>query len=91
VSSHMSGSPVRQCVMPSDEIIAVNGVRTSSLNGLKTSLKNKAGTDVELTISHEGIVHRHTVKLVSAPQHGVKLEGKGNARWRAYLATRQSE
>lgn len=91
VSSHLSDSPIRHCVMPSDEIIAVDGVRTSSLHGLKTSLKNKAGTEVELTISHEGIVHQHTVSLVSAPQHGVKLEGKGNARWRAYLATRQDE
>ena len=90
VSSHLKGSPVRHCVMPSDEIIAVDGVRTSSLKTLKTSLKGKAGTDVQLMVSHEGIIHQHAVKPIASPQHGVKLEGKGNARWRAYIATRQS-
>ena len=75
----------------SDEIVAVNGVRTSSMNALKTSLKGKAGSEVKLMVSHEGMLHEHTVKIVSAPQHGVKLEGKGNARWRAYLATRQTQ
>ena len=90
VTSHINGSPVRHCIMPSDEIIAVNGVRTSSVKALKTSLKGKAGTKVKLMVSHEGIIHEHTVSPVSTPQHGVKLDGKGNARWRAYIATRQS-
>ena len=91
VTSHLAGSPIRHCVMPSDEIVAVNGVRTSSMNALKTSLKGKAGSEVKLMVSHEGMLHEHTVKLVTAPQHGVKLEGKGNARWRAYIATRQTQ
>jgi predicted metalloprotease with PDZ domain len=90
VTSHINGSPVRHCIMPSDEIIAVNGVRTSSVKALKTSLKGKAGTKVKLMVSHEGIIHEHTVSPVSTPRHGVKLDGKGNARWRAYIATRQS-
>ncbi len=91
VTSHLAGSPIRHCVMPSDEIVAVNGVRTSSMNALKTSLKGKAGSEVKLMVSHEGMLHEHTVEIVSAPQHGVKLEGKGNARWRAYIATRQTQ
>jgi hypothetical protein len=41
-------------------------------------------------VSHEGIIHEYTVSPVSTPRHGVKLDGKGNARWRAYIATRQS-
>ena len=43
-----------------------------------------------MMVSHEGIIHQHAVKPIASPQHGVKLEGKGNARWRAYIATRQS-
>ena len=91
VTSHLKGSPVRHCIMPSDEIVAVDGVRTSSVKALKTSLKGKVGTEVKLMVSHEGIIHEHTISPVSTPQHGVKLDGKGNARWRAYIATRQSD
>ncbi|MBT5392119.1 MAG: M61 family metallopeptidase [Euryarchaeota archaeon] len=90
VTSHLKGSPVRHCVMPSDEIVAVDGLRTTSLKTLKTSLKGKAGTEVKLMVSHEGVIHQYLVTPVSLPQHGVKLEGKGNTRWRAYIATRQS-
>lgn len=89
-TSHHTGSPVRHCVMPGDEIVAVDGVRTSSTNKLNTSLKGKANSEVTLMISHEGIVKEHTVKISGAPQHGVKLDGKGNARWRSYIETRQS-
>lgn len=89
-TSHHTGSPVRHCVMPGDEIVAVDGVRTSSTNKLKTSLKGKANSKVNLMISHEGILKEHTVKISGAPQHGVKLDGKGNARWRSYIETRQS-
>lgn len=91
LTSHQAGSPIRHCVMPGDEIIAVDGLRTSTTKGLQTALKGKAGRPVELTISHEGTLHQHAVTPSAAPQHGVKLDGKGNARWRAYLATRQSE
>jgi predicted metalloprotease with PDZ domain len=90
VTSHLKDSPIRHCIMPSDEIIAVDGVRTSSTKALKTSLKGKAGKEVKLMVSHEGIIHQHTISAVPSPQHGVKLDGKGNARWRAYIATRQS-
>ena len=89
-TSHHTGSPVRHCVMPGDEIVAINGLRTPTAKKLATSLKGKAGTEVTLMISHEGIIHEHHVLVSSAPQHGVKLEGKGNARWRSYIETRQS-
>ena len=90
VTSHLSGSPVRQHVMPGDEIVAIDGIRTASLKGLKTSLKGKAGQQVELMSSHEGIIQSHKVQPLPSPQHGVKLDGKGNSKWKSYIATRQS-
>ena len=65
VTSHLSGSPLRQHVMPGDEIVAIDGIRTASLKGLKTSLKGKAGQQVELMSSHEGIIQSHKVQPLS--------------------------
>jgi predicted metalloprotease with PDZ domain len=90
VTTHQSGSPIRHCVMPGDEIIALDSIRTSSLKELKTALKGKAGQPVELMTCHEGIIQSHTVQPGNPPQNGVKLDGKGNSKWKSYIETRQS-
>ena len=90
VSTHMAASPLRLEIMPGDEIVAIDGLRTSNLKSLETALKGKSGQAVAITYAHEGIIREHTLSLPSPPHHNVKLVGKGNNKWRAYIATRQT-
>ena len=91
LGSHMSGSPVRDHLMPGDEIVAINGLRTATTGALETALKGMIGTEVTITYAHEGTLCEFNIMLPSAPNHGVKLAGKGNNRWRSYIATRQAD
>lgn len=90
VSTHMAGSPLRHLLMPGDEIIAINGMRTASTKALETALKGQVDQEVTITYAHEGIIRECTLKLSEGPKHNVKLVGKGNKNWRSYIATRQS-
>lgn len=77
--------------MPGDEIVAINGLRTATTGALETALKGMIGTEVTITYAHEGTLCEFKIMLPSAPNHGVKLAGKGNNRWRSYIATRQAD
>jgi predicted metalloprotease with PDZ domain len=90
VSTHMSESPLRHLLMPGDEIIAINGMRTASTKALETALKGQVDQEVTITYAHEGMIRECTLKLSEGPKHNVKLVGKGNKNWRSYIATRQS-
>lgn len=89
ITTHQAGSPLREILMPGDEIIAINGRRTDSNKILTSSLKGQSGKDCNIMYNHQGIVKSVDVKMVSKIQHRVKLVGKGNQKWRDYIATRQ--
>ena len=91
VSTHMAASPLRMTLMPGDEIIALDGRRTPSMKSIESALKGKIGREVELTYAHEGMLCTCSIALPAAPRHNVKLSGKGNQRWRDYIATRQEK
>ena len=91
VSTHMAASPLRMTLMPGDEIIALDGRRTPSMKSIESALKGKIGREVELTYAHEGMLCTCSITLPAAPRHNVKLSGKGNQRWRDYIATRQEK
>ncbi|RJU81017.1 MAG: M61 family peptidase [Candidatus Poseidoniales archaeon] len=90
VTSHQQNSPLRKILMPGDEIIAINGFRVNSNNLLNKYLKGLVDCDTEITFNHEGIVQTCTVSLPSQPTKNVKLDGKGNKKWKDYIATRQT-
>ena len=87
----MAASPLRMTLMPGDEIIALDGRRTPSMKSIESALKGKIGREVELTYAHEGMLCTCSITLPAAPRHNVKLSGKGNQRWRDYIATRQEK
>ena len=89
VTTHHTGSPIREIVMPGDEIISLNGFRCSNAKSLQSCLKGNAGNTAELIFSHEGIITSAMIEIASQPHHRVKLKGKGNQKWRDYIATRQ--
>lgn len=91
ISTHMAGSPLRNTIMPGDEIVAIDGLRTPTTKSLETALKGKIGKEVRITFTHEGTLRTHSLKLDEPPKHNVKLSGKGNAKWRSYIETRQNK
>ena len=76
VTSHLSGSPVRQHVMPGDEIVAIDGIRTASLKGLKRLSKAKQDNKSNLCQVMKESFNRIRFNPLPSPQHGVKLDGK---------------
>jgi predicted metalloprotease with PDZ domain len=89
VTSHQTGSPLRELLMPGDEIIAINGRRTDSKNKLNSSLKGQNGKKANIIYNHEGIVKSVEIIMVGKVQHKVKVDGKGNQKWRDYISSRQ--
>jgi len=89
ITTHHKGSPLRTMTQAGDELVGFNDLRVKSSQHLSSLLQGKEGTDVKLMICHEGSLREINLELPAAPSHGVKLSGKGNAAWRAYIATRQ--
>jgi hypothetical protein len=75
--------------MPGDEIIAINGRRTDSKNRLNSSLKGQKGKMANIIYNHEGVVKSVEIMMLGKVHHKVKLDGKGNQKWRDYISSRQ--
>jgi predicted metalloprotease with PDZ domain len=89
VTSHQTDSPLRELLMPGDEIIAINGRRTDSKSKLNSSLKGQKGKQANVIYNHEGVVKSVDLLMVEKVHHKVKIDGKGNQKWRNYISTRQ--
>tara|TARA_B100001564_G_scaffold118774_1_gene99029 strand:+ start:148 stop:1788 length:1641 start_codon:yes stop_codon:yes gene_type:complete len=91
ITTYQAGSPLRNLTQVGDEVVSVDGVRIKSVAHLKKLIGGRAGDEVKLDITHEGILTTTTLVLPSSPQHGVTLKGKGNQRWKAWITTRQAK
>jgi predicted metalloprotease with PDZ domain len=88
VSSHQADSPLRQLIMPGDELISINRLRINSVKSLKSILQKLDPSNVEICYSHEGVINFDKIDLRIEPELKNKLDGKGNAKWRDYIASR---
>ena len=77
--------------MPGDEIIAVDNIRTNNVSKLKNITKKMNPDNVKITYNHEGIVNDLIINLIPEPAIKNKISGKGNAKWRDYISTRQTK
>ena len=91
ITTYQAGSPLRNITQVGDEVISVDGVRIKSVAHLKKLIGGRAGEEINLDITHEGILTTTTLVLPTSPQHGVTLKGKGNQRWKAWITTRQAK
>ena len=82
---------LRKNTQVGDELVSVDGVRIKSVAHLKKLIGGRAGDEVNLDITHEGILSTVTLVVPPSPQHGVTLKGKGNQRWKAWITTRQAK
>ena len=88
VTSHRKDSPLRNVMMPGDEIISINSLRTTKITKLKKILSNLEPNGVDISFTHEGIVHTKKVNLQIENELQGKLNGDGNKKWRDYISTR---
>jgi len=88
VSSHQSNSPLRELIMPGDELISINRLRINSVKSLKSILAKLEPSNVEICYNHEGIIKLDKIDLRIEPELKNKLNGNGNAKWRDYIASR---
>ena len=88
VSSHQADSPLRQLIMPGDELISINRLRINSVKSLKSILQKLDPSNVEICYSHEGVINFDKIDLRIEPELKNKLNGKGNAKWRDYITSR---
>lgn len=89
ITTYHSESPLRELTEVGDELLAIDSVRIRSTAHLQRLLKGRIGDSVTLEMTHEGILREVNLELPSSPRHGVMLKGKGNARWAAWIRTRQ--
>jgi len=90
ITTFHAGSPMRLLAEVGDEIVAVDGLRVASATHLSKLLQGRADQPTSLSIVHEGVLRVVTVTPSAPPQHGTNLSGKGNDRWRSWIASRQS-
>ena len=88
VASHQSNSPLRELIMPGDELISINRLRINSVKSLKSILAKLEPSNVEICYNHEGIIKLDKIDLRIEPELKNKLNGNGNAKWRDYIASR---
>ena len=88
VISHQTDSPLRELIMPGDELISINRLRINNIKSLKAILAKLDPSNVEICYSHEGVIHLDKIDLRIEPDLKNKLHGKGNAKWRDYIASR---
>jgi len=88
VSSHQTDSPLRNLIMPGDELVAINKVRIKDVKSMKNLLAKLDPSNVELCYTHEGIVKIDKIDLRIEPELKNKLDGKGNKKWHSYISSR---
>ena len=88
VSSHQNNSPLRELIMPGDELISINRLRINGVKSLKSILSKLDPSNVEICYNHEGIINFSNIDLRVEPELRNILDGKGNTKWREYLSTR---
>ena len=90
VKSLAPASPVRNVLIPGDEIISIDGIRVSDSKSLKEVLKGRISTDVDLSYARHGIMASAEVEVAASPDAQVLLKGEGNRLWQAMLASNQA-
>ena len=90
ITTYHQGSPLRHLTQVGDEIVAVDGLRVKSSSHLSKLLLGKVGEPTSLDVVHEGVLASIEVSPGAPPGHGVKLNGKGNEKWRLWIKTRQA-
>ena len=79
-------SPLRDIIIPDDELIALDGIRIRSRKSLKATLRGKADATAIITISRHDSIMEMPVTVGETPKHLATLTGTGNRLWKTLIS-----
>ena len=88
VTKVRSDSPLRDLLIPDDEIVAIDGNRVGSNKSLGAVLKGRTGKDVDVLVSRHGSLIEMSCNVKAKPRHKTVLTGKGNQLWKSLIASK---
>ena len=86
ISKVEASSPLRDLIIPNDELVALDGIRVRSRKSLKAALKGKADTLVKVTLARHDIIMEISTTAGTTPKHSATLTGTGNRLWKALIS-----
>jgi predicted metalloprotease with PDZ domain len=86
ISKVEASSPLRDLIIPNDELVALDGIRVRSRKSLKAALKGKADTVVKVTLARHDIIMEISTTAGTTPKHSATLTGTGNRLWKALIS-----
>ena len=86
ISKVEAASPLRDIIIPDDELIALDGIRTRSRKSLKATLRGKAGATALITVSRQDSIIEIPTIVGETPKHLATLTGTGNRLWKALIS-----
>lgn len=80
VGALRGGAGVRAGLLPGDEIVAIDGTRTTKESDVRTVLRTiEIGTPVEMTIARAGVIRILTLTSAADPRVKITLRASGGA------------
>jgi len=82
-------SPLRDLLLPDDELISLDGLRVKTKSELDSVLLGRQDADASLAINRQGVMMETSFKISPEPELANKLKGKGNRLWQSMLQSNQ--
>ena len=89
VQRFLPDSPLRDLLLPDDELISLDGLRVRNKSELDSVLLGRQGADASLAINRQGVMMETSFKIACEPELADKLKGKGNRLWQSMLRSNQ--
>ncbi len=91
VTSHMQGSPVREHLQVGDEIVAIDAIRVTNDEQLKSNLKGKVGSTVRVMYARNSVMHDALLNVALEPNYPTLTASEGNRMWKTTIRSRQAD
>ena len=89
ISRFLQQSPLRNQLKVKDEIIAIDGLRCTSIKEIEYALQGKADSEVQMLYSSEGVTKQINIILPQQPPTTWTIKGGKNVNWIRYLSSLQ--
>jgi len=90
VQSFLPDSPLRDLLLPGDELISLDGLRIKNNSELASVLLGRQDSETNLAFNRQGVMMEASFNITSEPELASKLKGKGNRLWQTMLKSLQS-
>ncbi len=87
----MQGSPVREHLQVGDEIVAIDAIRVTNDEQLKSNLKGKVGSTVRVMYARNSVMHDALLNVALEPNYPTLTASEGNRMWKTTIRSRQAD